>query len=92
MISLLDPTLLLVKMNLSKDTLAKDAVNTFITEARLTDRRSFLAWFLQLKFSSTFRDIWHLVDPSALDAPHLIAQSPAKPPTIEQLIERLDKQ
>jgi len=79
-------------MNLSKETLARDAISTSIVEARLTDRRSFPTWFLQLKFNSTFRDIWHLVDPSAPDAPHLIAQPPVKPPTIEQLIERLDKQ
>jgi len=60
------------------------------SEAYLRDRRSWPAWFLQLQFDSTFRNIWQYVDPSAPDAPHLIAVEPTDPPTIEELIASLN--
>ena len=56
----------------------------------LRDRRSWPAWFLQLQFDSTFRNIWQYVNPTAPDAPHLIAVEPADPPTIEELIASLN--
>src|SRR5215469_12204983 len=62
------------------------------SEAFLRDRQSWPAWFLQLQFDSTFRNVWQYVDPSAPDAPHLIAIEPEEPSTIEQLIAKLDKE
>jgi hypothetical protein len=56
----------------------------------LRDRRSWPAWFLQLQFDSTFRNIWQYVNPSAPDAPHLIAIEPADSPTIKELITSLN--
>jgi hypothetical protein len=40
---------------------------------RLTDKRSFLNWYAKLKINSTFYNVWHLVDPDALNAPHLLS-------------------
>jgi hypothetical protein len=60
------------------------------SDAYLRDRQSWPAWFLQLQFDYTFRNIWQYVNPSAPDAPHLIAVEPDDPPTIEELISRLD--
>ncbi len=62
------------------------------SEAYLRDRQSWPAWFLQLQFDSTFRNVWQYVDPSAPDAPHLIAVEPEDPPTIDELINRLNNE
>jgi len=59
-------------------------------EAFLRDRQSWPAWFLQLQFDSTFRNVWQYVNPSALDAPHLIAAEPQSPPTINELLDKLN--
>jgi hypothetical protein len=60
------------------------------SDAYLRDRQSWPAWFLQLQFDCTFRNIWQYVDLSAPDAPYLIAVEPDNPPTIEELISRLN--
>ena len=60
------------------------------SEAFLRDRASWPAWFLKLQFDSTFRNIWQYINPKAADAPHLIAVEPADPPTIEELLAKLD--
>ena len=62
------------------------------SEAFLRDRQSWPAWFLQLQFDSTFWNVWQYVDPSAPNAPYLIAVEPEDPPTIEQLIAKLDEE
>ncbi|PMD18558.1 hypothetical protein NA56DRAFT_726601 [Hyaloscypha hepaticicola] len=61
-------------------------------EAFLRDRRIWPAWYLRLQFECTFRNIWQYVNPSAPNAPHLIAAEPADPPTIEELIDSLNKE
>ena len=61
-------------------------------EAYLWDRQSWLAWFLQLQFDFTFRNIWQYVDPSAPDASYLITIEPEDPLTIDKLIARLNNE
>jgi len=59
-----------------------------VSDIRLTNRRSFPAWYAELKINSTFRNIWHLVNPDAPEAPHLLSAEPPPPLTIDQIIEQ----
>jgi hypothetical protein len=54
-----------------------------VSDVRLTDRRSFPEWYAELKINSTFRNVWHLVDLNALNAPHLLSAEPPEPLTID---------
>ena len=49
-----------------------------ISNVRLTDRRSFLNWYAELKINSTFCNVWHLADPDAPNALHLLFAEPLK--------------
>ena len=53
-----------------------------VSDVRLTDRRSFLDWYAELKINSTFRNVWHLADPDALNALHLLFAEPLELLTI----------
>jgi len=66
------------------------ASNPPVSDIRLTDRRSFPDWYAELKINSTFRNVWHLVDPEAPNAPHLLSEEPPLPLTIDQMIEQLN--
>ena len=66
------------------------AIVSPVSDIRLTDRRSFPDWYAELKINSTFRNVWHLVDPDAPNAPHLLSEEPALPLTIDQMIEQLN--
>lgn len=59
-----------------------------VSDIRLTNRRSFPAWYAELKINSTFRNVWHLVNPDAPEAPHLLSAEPPPPLTIDQMIEQ----
>ena len=61
-----------------------------VSDVRLTDRRSFPNWYAELKINSTFCNVWHLVDPDAPNAPHLLSAEPPEPLTIDQMIEQLN--
>jgi hypothetical protein len=61
-----------------------------VSDVRLTDRRSFPEWYTELKINATFRNVWHLVDPNAPTAPHLLSAEPPLPLTIDQMIEQLN--
>ena len=61
-----------------------------VSNIRLTDRRSFPEWYTELKINSTFRNVWHLIDPAAPDAPHLLSAEPPTPLTIDEMIEQLN--
>jgi hypothetical protein len=64
--------------------------NPPVSNVRLTDRRSFPEWYAELKINSTFRNVWHLIDPDALIAPHLLSAEPPKPLLINQMIKQLN--
>ncbi|PMD67167.1 uncharacterized protein K444DRAFT_606094 [Hyaloscypha bicolor E] len=59
-----------------------------VSDIRLTNRRSFPAWYAELKINSTFRNVWHLVNPDTPEAPHLLSADPPPPLTIDQMIEQ----
>jgi hypothetical protein len=61
-----------------------------VSEVRLTNRRSFPDWYAELKINSTFQNVWHLVDPDAPNAPHLLSEEPALPLTIDQMIKQVN--
>ena len=61
-----------------------------VSDIRLTDRRSFPEWYAELKINSTFRNVWHLVNPDAPTAPHLLSDEPPLPLTIDEMIEQLN--
>ena len=63
-----------------------------VSDARLTDRRSFPDWYAELTINATFRGVWHLADPDAPTAPHLISQEPPLPLTIDEMIAQLNKE
>jgi hypothetical protein len=54
-----------------------------VSDICLTDRRSFLNWYAELKINSTFRNVWHLVDPDAPNALHLLSAEPPELLTID---------
>ena len=55
-----------------------------VSDIRLTDRRSFPAWYAELKINSTFRNVWC----DAPEASHLLSAEPPPPLTIDQIIEQ----
>ncbi len=67
-----------------------NTISTSNSQVFLKDAVSFPAWFLQLKLNATFRNIWHIIDPAAPDAPHVTSQEPSPPPTIDSLIAELN--
>jgi hypothetical protein len=64
--------------------------NPLVSDIRLINRQSFLEWYVELKINSTFQNVWHLVDPEALNVPHLLSEEPPLPLTIDQMIEQLN--
>jgi hypothetical protein len=66
------------------------ASNPLVSDIRLTDRQSFLEWYAELKINSTFRNVWHLVNPDAPATPHLLSDKPPLPLTIDEMIEQLN--
>jgi hypothetical protein len=64
--------------------------NPLVSDIRLTDWRSFLEWYVELKINSTFWNVWHLVNPDALATPHLLSDKPPLPLTIDEMIEQLN--
>ena len=55
---------------------------TLVSDIRLTNRSSFPKWYVELKINSTFRNVWHLVNPDTPEAPHLLSAEPPLPLTI----------
>jgi hypothetical protein len=59
-----------------------------VSDICLTNYRSFPAWYAELKINSTFRNIWHLINPDTPETPYLLSAEPPPPLTIDQIIEQ----
>jgi hypothetical protein len=61
-------------------------------EIYLKDRRTYVTWFLQLKFRAEQEAVWQFIDPDQVDAPVLGIEPQGFPPTHRQLMEALNLQ
>jgi hypothetical protein len=61
-------------------------------EIYLRDRKSYLTWYLQLKFRAEQEAVWQFLDPDQVDAPVLGIEPQGFPTTHRQLMEALNLQ
>ena len=61
-------------------------------EIYLKDRRTYLTWYLQLKFRAEQEAVWDFVDPDQVDAPELGIEPAGFPPSHRQLMADLNLQ